>query len=330
VIVTVTPNPSLDRTLEVAQLVRGEVLRADARRVDPGGKGINVARALHAFGHRVRAVLPSGGHEGDHLVALIEDAGLDPVVVPVDGPVRENVAIVEPDGTVTKVNEPGPRFDDAVAEALLAATAEAASEARWVVGSGSLPPGAPVDLYAQLVRRVRDRGCRVAIDTSGDPLAAAVDAGPDLVKPNHDELAALTGVAVRTFGDVVSAARTLLERGVGTALVSLGPDGALLVDREGVLHAERSVEAPRSTVGAGDATLAGYLSAADADRATALRTAVAFGAAAVSLPGSQMPGPADVKPDLVALDDRPALDRALVTGLWLGAVSASQEPQPTP
>src|SRR5690606_23287284 len=149
----------------------------------------------------------------------IEDAGLDPVVVPVDGPVRENVAIVEPDGTVTKVNEPGPRFDDAVAEALLAATAEAASEARWVVGSGSLPPGAPVDLYAQLVRRVRDRGCRVAIDTSGDPLAAAVDAGPDLVKPNHDELAALTGVAVRTFGDVVSAARTLLERGVGTALV---------------------------------------------------------------------------------------------------------------
>lgn len=322
-IVTVTPNPSLDRTLEVAELVRGEVLRADARRVEPGGKGINVARALHASGHSVRAVLPSGGHEGDHLVALLAAAGLDPVVVPVDGAVRENVAIVEPDGTVTKVNEPGPQFDAAATEALLAATAAAAADARWVVGSGSLPPGAPEGLYADLVRRVRDAGGRVAIDTSGDALAAAVDAGPDLVKPNHDELAAVTGVAVRTFGDVVAAARTLLDRGVGTALVSLGADGALLVDRHGVVHAERAVDTPRSSVGAGDATLAGYLTAADADRATALRTAVAFGAAAVSLPGSQMPGPQDVQPELVVVDDQPGLDRALVTGLWLGAASAS-------
>ncbi len=301
-IVTVTPNPSLDRTLELESLQLGEVNRASGSRLDPGGKGVNVARALRANGHDVRAVLPVGGREGEQVLDLLVELGLDVRGVPVGAAVRENVSLVEPDGRVTKVNAAGPRLtDDEVAD-LAKATVAAVEGAVWVAASGSLPPGAPEDLYAQLASDVHAAGARLAVDSSGGPLRAALSGAPDLLKPNAEELEEVTGRHLRSLGDVVAAAQELRDRGVAAVLVSLGADGAVLVDATGTWHATTPPVEPRSNVGAGDATLAGFLAAGGAGP-QALTTAVAYGAAAVQLPGTQMPGPGDLAVDDVRIDD---------------------------
>ena len=304
-IVTVTPNPSVDRTIEVDALVRGAVLRARAAHVDPGGKGVNVSRALAANGRKTVAVLPSGGAEGTQLAALLTALGLEVVVVPFAGSVRANVSVVEPDGTVTKLNEPGPTASEAELDALAKATVAAAAGADWVAVSGSLPRGAPPEFYPRLVGELRRSGARVAVDTSGAALAAALPAGPDLVKPNGEELAEVTGRPVATLGDAVEAAGELRRRGAGAVLASFGRHGALLVDADGAVHGEAPVEVTRSAVGAGDALLAGFLAGGGSGR-TALAEALAWGAAAASLPGSQMPGPDDL--DRAAVRLAPAVD----------------------
>jgi 1-phosphofructokinase len=309
-IVTLTLNPSVDRTVEVDALIRGAVLRARSSHVDPGGKGVNVARALAANGRKTRAVLPAGGWEGEQLAALLGPQEIPVVLVPVAGSVRANVSVVEPDGTVTKLNEPGPALTAAEIEAVVAATVTAAAAAEWVAISGSLPPGAPVDVYARLVERLRPAGVRVAVDSSGPPLAAALVAAPDLVKPNREELAEATGRSIATVGDALAAAEALRRRGARTVLASLGADGALLVDGDSAHHGQAPVPRPRSAVGAGDALLAGFL-AGGGDGPAALTEALAWGAAAASLPGSQMPGPGDLDRAAVRLAARIDPDRLL-------------------
>lgn len=301
-IVTVTPNPSLDRTLELERLELGEVNRASGSRLDPGGKGVNVARALSANGHDVRAVLPVGGREGEQLIDLLRDLGMEVRGVPVTAAVRENVSLVEPDGRVTKVNAAGPRLTAEEVAALTAATVAAVQGADWVAASGSLPPGAPEDLYAQLASDVHAAGARLAVDSSGGPLRAALAGAPDLIKPNTEELEEAAGHRLRTLGDVVAAAQGLRDRGVAAVLVSLGADGAVLVDGSGTWHATAPPVEPRSNVGAGDATLAGFLAGGGAGP-HALATAVAYGTATVQLPGSQMPRPDDLAVDDVSVDD---------------------------
>lgn len=301
-IVTVTLNPSLDRTLEVESLDAGEVNRATRSRVEPGGKGVNVARALLANGFPSRAVLPLGGPEGEHLAQLLEALGLDVRSVAITAPTRTNVSLVEPNGTVTKVNAPGPQLSAEELASLEETTVASLGDADWVAACGSLPPGAPDDLYAQIVSDVHRAGRRIAVDTSGTPLAAVIDAGPDLIKPNDEELGSLIGTRPRTFADVVDAAELLRRRGVGSVLVSLGRHGAILVDDRGSFHAETPPLVPRSNVGAGDATLAGFL-AAGGQGPEALRLAVAWGAAAVRLPGTAMPTPSDVRTAEVSLGE---------------------------
>lgn len=314
-IVTLTPNPSIDRTVAFAELRRGAVNRASSSRIDPGGKGVNVARALTANGAAAVAVLPVGGPEGHLLEELLTDAGVPRHAVPMRESVRLNVTAVEDDGTTTKLNEPGPRIDETELRRLLEAVTacvEAAGRGDvWVVACGSLPPGAPDDLYARLVRSAGEAGARVAVDSSGDPLRPAVAAGPDLIKPNRVELEELVGAGLTTLGDVVDAAADLVAGGVGTVAVSLGRDGAVLVDGDTAVHARASIGRPRSTVGAGDCMLAGLLHglSTGADAASALRTGVLWGAAAVRLPGSRVPGPADLDGIPVALTTTP--DRSL-------------------
>ncbi|WP_283135043.1 1-phosphofructokinase [Rhizohabitans arisaemae] len=299
-ILTLTLNPSLDRTIEIASLERGAVIRAAAARIDPGGKGVNVSRALLANGVASCAVVPYGGDEGRRLVNLLYGEGLDMVTVPVGGSTRSNVTLAEPDGTTTKINEPGTALSgmelDLIAEALLGA----AHSADWAVVSGSLPPGVPAQVYATLGRRFADAGILVAVDTSGPALGCALGAGPALVKPNREELAEATGLAITRLGDVVEAAEKLRAAGARAVLASLGSDGALLLQEEGCWYGRATVTEPRSSVGAGDAMLAGFL-AAGAQGPAALAEGLAWGAAAVSLPGSRMPHPADLRRDLVEI-----------------------------
>lgn len=229
---------------------------------------------------------------------LLDAAGVARRSVPVAGSLRMNISVLEPDGTTTKLNEPGPQLSPAEVEALLEATLAAAEEqgAAWVVGCGSLPPGAPTDLYAGLVTRLRGRGARIAVDSSGAPMPLAVAARPHLVKPNHEELAELVDHPLTTLGDVHAAARDLVAHGIEVVAVSLGGDGALLVTTDEVVHARATITTPLSTVGAGDCMLAGLLhglsSGLPAD--AALAAAVTWGAAAVTLPGSRVPTPDDL------------------------------------
>ncbi|HEY3209143.1 MAG TPA: 1-phosphofructokinase [Actinomycetota bacterium] len=301
-IVTLTANPSVDRTLEIPALERGEVVRATAARVHPGGKGVNVARALIANGISARAVLPTGGREGDQLLDLLSSRGLDVVPVQIAEPIRENVTIVEPDGTVTKLNAPGPRLTSQEVAELVEATVEASRGADWVALCGALPPGVPEDLYGSLVMKLHAVGVRVAVDASGTALTESIDMRPDLMKPNADELAEAVGKPIHTLRDVVEGARGLLDRGVGHVLVSLGERGAVSVSDAVATRAWTTPVIPRSTVGAGDATLAGFL-ATDGVAAEAVRAAVAWGAAAVRLPGTGMPGPTDIDVDAVTVEE---------------------------
>jgi 1-phosphofructokinase len=315
-IVTLTPNPSVDRTVSITDLQRGEVHRATGTRIDPGGKGVNISRALTSHEARTLAVLPAGGVEGRLLAELLTEAGIEVNIVPIAGSIRSNLALVEPDGTTTKINEPGPVLSGSELEALLAgAQATLAEHPSWMVGSGSLPPGVDDDLYAELVRRCCAAGVRVAIDGSGPPLRHAVAAGPDLIKPNHEELEELVDRRLNTLGDVLTASVDLVTHGVTTVVVSLGRYGALLVTASETALAVAPVSSPQSTVGAGDALLAGYLYATGSGSTAvdALRTGVAWGAAAVSCPGSRMPTPADVAGIQVSLTTDPDLTLSLTS-----------------
>lgn len=314
-IITFTPNPSIDRTVGFRELRRGAVNRASSSRIDPGGKGVNVSRALAEQGATTIAVLPESGPEGHLMADLLEDAGVRRSGVPIRESIRLNITAVEPDGTTTKLNEPGPRLDEGEVRHLLdsvttciRATAE---EPVWVVACGSLPPGAPTDLHARLVRSAQGAGARVAVDSSGAPLSAAVEAGPDVIKPNRVELEELVGSDLSTLGEVVDVAADLVSGSVGTVVVSLGRDGAVLVDATGAAHAVAAIERPRSTVGAGDCLLAGLLHDLATGRPApeALRTGVLWGAAAVALPGSRVPGPADLDGIPVTVTTTP--DRSL-------------------
>ena len=300
-IVTLTLNPSVDRTVEVETLARGEVMRAQGVRVDPGGKGINVSRALATHGRPTRAVVTVGGAEGEHLVALLRDTGIEIVPVRIHGAIRSNITVVEPDGTTTKFNEPGAELSDDELNAVFAAVKEAVQSAQWLVASGSLPPGTPAGVYADLVRSLADSGTCVAVDTSGPALEAVLAAGPALVKPNRDELAEATGRALVTIADVVDAATRLRDQGAGAVLASLGADGAVLVDDDGAIHGRTPAVPPLSSVGAGDAMLAGFL-AGGGKGPEALIEGLAWGAAAVLQPGSGMPSPDDIDREAVRLE----------------------------
>lgn len=327
-IVTLTANPSLDRLIELTgPLVRGEVQRGVTTANDPGGKGVNVARAVVAAGRLAVAVLPSD--DDDPLVQGLRGIGVTYRAVPVRSRVRINTTVAEPDGTTTKINDPGVPLDADQREALQRVLLREAAGARWAVLSGSLPPGVPVGWYGDLVRALRALHCRIAVDTSGAPLTALAGGfpatAPDLIKPNAEELAELVGLDARTLeadaraggARVTEACRALVDRGVGAVLATLGPAGAVLVTREGAWRATTTAVAARSTVGAGDSSLAGYL-LADLDAlepAACLRRAVAYGSAAVALPGSAVPAPRDVEPDVVTIHDLGAPARRVLVDL---------------
>jgi 1-phosphofructokinase len=293
-VVTVTPNPSLDHTVEITVLVRGEVQRTSQALVEAGGKGVNVARALAKHGHRTTAILPAGD-DAQRMIGLLTPQQVQAVAVPISGSIRTNIAVVEQDGITTKLNEPGATLSPAEVSALIDAVTKALEDRpSWLVAAGSLPAGAPDDFYAQVTKAAVAVGIPVAIDTSGPALAAAIDAGATVVKPNLEELEEVLGRSLVTVGDVVQAAADLRARGCKDLLVSLGGHGALLITAEGSWWAGGPPLVPRSTVGAGDCTLSGYLhtTGSPADR---LAGAVAWGRAACLQPGSTVPGPEDTQ-----------------------------------
>ncbi|MEV5171573.1 1-phosphofructokinase [Streptomyces flaveolus] len=309
-ILTVTPNPSLDRTYEVQALKRGEVIRAETERMDPGGKGVNVSRAVAAAGRRTVAVLPLGGAPGALVAELLHAQGIEVAPVPVVGATRSNIALAEADGVLTKINAPGPQLSEAEQELLLDTVRSQSRDADWIACCGSLPRRLAPSWYADVVTRAHAGGARIALDTSGRALLEALRARPDVVKPNAEELAEAVARPLATVGDALKAAEEVRAMGARAVLASLGADGQLLVSDAGAWFGSARVSAVRSNVGAGDASLAGFLIAGGTGP-DALASAVAHGAAAVQLPGSVMPTPADLDPAAVTVTTDIPLDREL-------------------
>lgn len=300
-ILTLTPNPSVDRTVFLDTLTLGSVNRSTRSWNEPSGKGINVALALLSHGKTVRAVLPVGGSVGAQLRQMLSRAELDTARIPIAGEIRTNISLAQPDGTVTKINETGPRLDQTEVDALIDAVAQHLDGADWLVCGGSLPAGVPDDFSATLVELAHHKGVPVVVDSSGAPLAASLPARPDLIKPNVHELAEIVQAPLATLGDVIDAAQQIRRHGVGVVLASLGSDGALLIDDTGALYGQAPVDKVVSTVGAGDALLAGYLSAAGSPRHQSLVSALQWGAAAVQHEGTLFT-PADAPVDVI-IDD---------------------------
>jgi 1-phosphofructokinase len=252
-------------------------------------------------------VLPAA--KDDPFVLELLSAGIDCRPVPHAGDLRVNITITEPDGTTTKLNSPGPQATPRLLEELTGALVRRAGSADWIVLAGSLPPGAPPEWYAELVTALRTAGARVAVDTSDAPLKALVEAlpvsAPHLMKPNGEELASLTGGDPEAIEAdptaAAAAAAVLVSRGVGSVLATLGGSGAVLVTADGAWHATPPPTTVVSTVGAGDSSLFGYLlgDLRGAEPAERLRLAVAYGSAAAGLPGTTIPTPAHIRPELV-------------------------------
>jgi 1-phosphofructokinase family hexose kinase len=277
VIAFVAASPSIDRTHVVAALTHGEIHRPEQVVAVAGGKALNAARAAHARGADVHAIALLGGHAGRWVAEALEREGVTCDGVP--GPGETRICVSVSDGAaLTEFYEPGPAITAEHWTALEAATAEVAARASWVAVAGSLPPGAPADGPARLLRAAREAGARVAVDVSGEALRLALEAGPDFVKVNAAEAAEL-GVAD---------AETLSARaGGGVAAITHGVEGMELASAGRVLRAAPA-RLGSYPVGSGDAALGGFLAALDAGEswAEALEHAVEAAAANAQVPGA--------------------------------------------
>lgn len=297
-IYTVTLNPGLDRTLTVPAIREYEVLRASASRLDWGGKGFNVARALQAWGVANVAVGFVGGATGEMLARGLAGLGIATDFVSIEGETRTNTVIEEETGgRYIKVNEAGPQIANAAQDALLARVrALATSGSVWVL-AGSLPPGVEIGFYARLATLVQARGGQVCLDASGEALRLGCAAEPYLVKPNAEEAQAATGRPVRSAAEAYEAAQVLLGRGVEMAAVSLGAAGLVLASGSQAVHARPPEVEARTVVGVGDVLLAGLLWAQQRglELAEMARWGVAAGTAAAVQAGVSVPEAAAVE-----------------------------------
>lgn len=324
-IVTLTPAPTLDRTYFVRNLHSGGVNRADEVREELAGKGINVSRGLHLAGIEAPGVVPIGNSDP----GVLARTGSDGILIPlwVDGTLRVSTTIVEHEGPTTKVNESPRPLSEQDWNAVMDLTERTVREngAKWLVIAGALPviksTGKFVDLEP-MFERMHALGVRVALDTSGEPLNYWARRGlASIIKPNAEELASAVGRTLTTVGDVIDAARELCEHGIETVLASLGADGMIAVTRDREWAARTPPVRVINTVGAGDATMAGFLSAVVsnpiADGADdfglgynvplGVSTAVQWGAVAVTQPTSGLSSIDDLPPAiLIEAPDRSA------------------------
>ncbi|MEK9522337.1 1-phosphofructokinase family hexose kinase [Streptomyces sp. NPDC087908] len=255
-ILTVTLNTAVDLTYRVPALTPHASHRVTQVIERPGGKGLNVARVLAALGHETVATGFAGGATGAVLREQLAATPVRDALVETEGPTRRTVAIVDTaTGDTTQLNEPGPTVGAAEWTAFRARFTELLDGAAAVALCGSLPPGIHVGAYAELVRLARTAGVPVLLDTSGEPLRRGIAARPDLVKPNADELAQLTGAR-----DPLRATREARGRGARAVVSSLGPEGLLAATPEGLWRAAPPASVKGNPTGAGDSAVAGLLS----------------------------------------------------------------------
>jgi 6-phosphofructokinase 2 len=274
-------------------------MRTSASKRDPGGGGINVARVAFRLGGKVTAIYPASGAIGRLLTRLLEREGIDSIVTPSHAETRENFTAYEDEsGEQFRFVLPGSPLHRAEWEAVLHELDNIKTKPKFVVASGSVPPGVPSDFFAKVAAMAKKTGARALVDTSGAALKAAITEGVYLVKPNLNELSDLCGRVLDNDAARIAACRDMIKAGAAEAVaLTLGGDGALLVTREAVWRAQPMAIEAVSTVGAGDSFLGGMV-AALANGETlegAFRVAVAAGFAAVMRAGTELCHKEDVE-----------------------------------
>ncbi len=291
-VVTLTMNPAIDVSTSIARVVPIHKLRcADALR-DPGGGGINVARVISRLGGSVTSIYPIGGISGRLLQRLVEDEGLAGVTFQVVGETRESFTVLETEsGAEYRFVLPGPSLAQSEWRQGLDTLESLSNQTDILVMSGSLPPGLPHDFYACAARVAKGRGVKVILDTSGPALAAGLETGLFLIKPNLRELRELTGEALEDETSWVAVCSRLVTSGqVEVVALTLGDKGALLVSRNSTLRAPALAINAASTVGAGDSFLGAFVwaLASGRDLKEAFRYGIAAGSAALLALGTQL------------------------------------------
>ncbi len=285
---TVTVNPALDLTYRIPAMQFDDTVRASAVLRAAGGKGVNVSRVATRLGHPTVAMGFAGGRAGDEILDLLRGEGVRTWFAKHDAPTRTNAIIQDDTGRQLRVSGPGPEVQGGEVERLFGSVFELRAPA-FLVLSGSLLPGVPSDLYARMAERSRAEGVPVVVDADKE-LAAALDAGVALIKPNAYELARLTGQEVSDLPSAASASKVARGMGADVVVTSLGAQGALWVSEEGAWHAKAPDVTVDSALGSGDSLLAGLL-VARANSATpeeALALGVACGTATAMTPGTDL------------------------------------------
>lgn len=294
-IVTVTVNPAMDKTAEIGCLRPRALNRLAGVVSDVGGKGINVSKTIAALGRQSVACGFLAGQTGRSIEQALDcwpGGGIRPDFLTVPGETRTNLKLVEPGGELTELNEQGPRLSQADLDRLAEKLEGYAASGTLFVLAGSVGPGVPPELYRDLTRRLKQRGAKVFVDADGPLFARALEAVPDIIKPNAFELAQYFGLDhTPDEKELIGLGCTLAERGVGLVCISMGGEGACFVQGEHVWRAPVLRVTPRSTVGAGDAMVAAIACGVDENLPVedCLRLGMAVSAGAVTTRGTRPP-----------------------------------------
>jgi 1-phosphofructokinase len=259
-VLTVTLNPSMDKTILLDEFKEGSLNRVKQIRLDPGGKGINVARLLHNFKVPVLAVGLSGGPEGGELIRHLRQAGIAVEFMPIGGRTRTNLKIFDASKQVTtEINESGAEVAPNELDQFIERLNVCLDSATHLVLGGSLPPGIPASIYAEIIEMAKRRGIVTVLDADGEALKEGLRAAPYALKPNIHELEQWCGRRLETDEDIVAVGRELIGQGVSLVLISMGEKGSIALDDKEAFRVTPFPIVPKSTVGAGDSMVAAMI-----------------------------------------------------------------------
>jgi len=291
-ILTLTVNPCIDKSSSIENVVPERKLRCEKPKYEPGGGGVNVSRAIHKLGGTSTAVYLAGGPVGRMLDMLLEHENITYERQTIEGLTRQNLIVYErATQQQYRFGMPGPHVREEEWKQCLKQISQINSTPKYVVASGSLPPGVPEDFYGKVAQLAKDMNAGLILDTTGAPLRLAVEEGVYMIKPNLRELKALAAKELDEESHQVALARQIIQKGQSeTVVVSLGAAGALLVWRDGCERLRAPTVPIRSKVGAGDSMVAGMVLSLDRGESllSAVRFGVAAGAAAVMTGGTEL------------------------------------------
>jgi 1-phosphofructokinase family hexose kinase len=290
-ILTLTINPAIDRTIISDRLAfedRGYIL---SRGEVAGGRGVNASQVIHAFGGKTLALLTSGGEIGKRMEHFLGEMGFPFEVVRVQAEGRANLTISDKQGLTIKLNEIGAPLEEKEVKAVGDLVEARLKKATWLMICGSTQPGVPPHFYSEIIALAKSRGVRTLLDTDGDALSHALEARPSVISPNQQEAERLLGRAIITRSQSLEAVKRIHDMGPESVILSLGSRGALASSSDGILEALPPRVEALCPIGAGDALAAAFVWAVEKKKpfADAVRWAVAAGTATAALPGMSFP-----------------------------------------